>query len=282
MILCIKGFVDDLEKKILASKEAFAKQTTDTIEGQIKGFVDDLEKKVLASKEAIAKQTTNAIEGQIKTLYIDSVESKDRENRKNNIIMFGVPESSTEEDEAKAKEILQKVSDKDIDIVSVTRLRTKNGIKPFPLRVKLKEEKDKWKVISKSASLAQMTGYMKRVYIKRDMTRREREEDQALRSELKERRMKSVQDADGARWIIRKGRVINLTREKKCHRSGTPPRNTDQIHLNQARRPNQTRKRNVVNPDSKSEGRVSPHQHHSSASDHNTPHRESVVVDVHF
>ena len=100
----------------------------------IKGFVDDLEKKVPASKEAIAKQTTNAIEGQIKMLYIDSVESKDRENRKNNIIMFGVPESSTEEDEVKAKEILQKVSDKDIDIVSVTRFRPKNGIKPFPLR----------------------------------------------------------------------------------------------------------------------------------------------------
>ena len=133
MILCIKGFVDDSEKKSLASKEAIAKQTTHAIEGQIKGIVDDLEKKVLAFKEAIAKQTTNAIEGQIKTLYIDSVESKDRENRKNNIIMFGVPESSTEKDDTKAKEMLQKVSNKDIDIVSVIRLRTKNGIKPFPL-----------------------------------------------------------------------------------------------------------------------------------------------------
>ena len=98
----------------------------------MKGFVDDLEKKVLASKEAIAKQTTNAIEGQIKTIYIDSVESKDRENRKNNIIMFSVPESSTEEDEAKAKEILQKVSDKDIDIVSVSRLRTKKWDQTLP------------------------------------------------------------------------------------------------------------------------------------------------------
>ena len=95
MTLCIKGFVDDLEKEVLAYKEAVAKQTTNAMEEQIKGFVDDLEKKVLASKEAIAKQTTNAIEGQIKTLYIDLVESKDRENRKNNIIMFGVPESST-------------------------------------------------------------------------------------------------------------------------------------------------------------------------------------------
>ena len=143
----------------------------------IKGFVDDLEKKVLASKEAIAKQTTNAINGQIKTLYIDLVECKHREIRKNNI-MFGVPESSTEEDEVKAKEILQEVSDKDINIVSIARIRPKNRVKPFPLRVTLKEEKDKWKVISKSSSLAQTTGYMKRVYIKRGLTRREREEDQ--------------------------------------------------------------------------------------------------------
>ena len=127
-----------------------------------------------------------------------------------------------------------------------------------------------------------MTGYMKRVYIQRDMTRREGEEDQALRSELKERRMKSVQDADGARWIIRKGTVINLPREKKGHKSGTPPRNMDQIHLIQTRRPNQTRKKNVVNPDSKSEVRVSPQQHHFSASGHDTPHRESVMVNVLF
>ena len=86
--------------------------------------------------------------------------------------------------------------------------------------------------------------------MKRDMTRREREEYQALRSKLKERRMKSVQDSDGARWIIRKGTVINLTREKKGHRSGIPLRNMDQYHF--------------------------------SASGHDTPHRESGMVDVLF
>ena len=137
-------------------------------------------------------------------------------------------------------------------------------------------------MISKSSSLAQTTGYMKRVYVKRDMTRRGRVEDQDLRNKLKERRMKSVQDTVGARWIIRKGKVINLTREQTGHRSGTPPRNMDQIHLSQTRRPNQTRKRNVVDQYSESEGRVSPHQHHFSASGYDIPHRESVMVDVLF
>ena len=155
--------------------------------------------------------------------------------------------------------------------MSITRLRPKNGLTPLPLRVKLKEEKDKLKMISKSSSLAQMTGYMKQVYIKRDMARREREEDQALRSKLKERRMKLVQDADGVRWIIRKCKVINLTREKKGHRSGTSPRNMDQIHLSQTRRLTQTRKRNVGNPDSKSEGRVITHQYYFRATVHDSP-----------
>ena len=181
--------------------------------------------------------------------------------------MFGVPESSTEEDEVKAKEILQKVSDKDIDMVSVT----KTGIKPFPLKVKFKEEKDKWKVICQIIQPCPEDRLHEEGLYKKRYDREREGGISGLRNELKERRVKSVQDVDGARWIIRKGKVINLTREKKDHRSGTRPRNMDHIHLSQTRGPNQTRKRNVVNTDSESAGRVSPLQHHSSASVHNTP-----------
>ena len=57
------------------------------------------------------------------------------------ILLCLVPKSSTEEDEVKAMEILQKDSDKDIDKVNVTRLRPKNGIKTLPNESQIQRSK---------------------------------------------------------------------------------------------------------------------------------------------
>ena len=52
---------------------------------------------------------------------------------------------------------------------------------------------------------------MKKIFIKPDMTASERKEDWRLRQELK-KRQESEEKQDGAKWIIRRNKVLNTAR----------------------------------------------------------------------
>ena len=52
------------------------------------------------------------------------------------------------------------------------------------------------------------------------MTYMERKEDQELRRELKEKREESNKKQDRARWIIRRGRVVNTARPERLQIQG--------------------------------------------------------------
>ena len=77
--------------------------------------------------------------------------------------------------------------------------------------MRFKDEKTKWLVIKNAKNLAQVEE-MKKIFIKPDMTAAEREEDWWLRQELKKKRQESEEKQDGAKWIIRRNKVINTAR----------------------------------------------------------------------
>ena len=71
--------------------------------------------------------------------------------------------------------------------------------------VELSEVETKWELIKRSKCLKdEDNSGLKQVIIAPDLTRKEREENDKLREELKQRRQ------TGGRWIIRKGKVIKL------------------------------------------------------------------------
>lgn len=150
-------------------------------------------------------------------------ELQDRNERKNNLVIFGVPESESNNrdtcqnhDAISFQEICQAGLGIDANITQVTRLGPKNDSKPRPLRIKLPEESLKWEILRQAKNLANSSDpLVKQIFIRRDMTYMEREEDRKLRQELRERRAESTELQDGARWIIRRGRVMNVARSPR-------------------------------------------------------------------
>ena len=108
-----------------------------------------------------------------------------------------------------------------------TRLGAKKGNTIRPLRVELKDEYNILWNAKKNLARSEAPK-MQKIYIKKDMTYKERKEDQELRRELKEKREKSNEKQDGARWIIRRGRVVNTARPEPPPNPGTYASQPDQ------------------------------------------------------
>ncbi len=72
---------------------------------------------------------------------------------------------------------------------------------------------------------------LKQVYIKKDMTYIEMQEDRKLRDELKARREEARESGGDARWIIRRGKVVNTTRPGR--QTEAAPRETNKPMANQ-------------------------------------------------
>ena len=113
---------------------------------------------------------------------IAAAELKDRDSSKESVIISGVPESYSHEQETRVehdllemKKICANGLDINVSIYKITRMKSKNGICPRPLKVKFTDEKTKWLVVRNAKKLAQVDG-MKTLFIKPDMRTAEREE----------------------------------------------------------------------------------------------------------
>ena len=80
---------------------------------------------------------------------------------------------------------------------------------PRPLRVSVDSESTKWNILKQSKNLTgQGKEMFQTVFIKRDMTPMEREKDLLLRNQLKEKRKISEDKGEQTKWIIRSGKII--------------------------------------------------------------------------
>ena len=109
------------------------------------------------------------------------------------------------EDEENVRSLFsEEIGVDEIQIEKTIRLGKKNE-RNRPLLVKLKDEEGKREILQKASRLRQSTRFPK-VYISKDMTEAERENDKKLRQELREKR------GDGkARFIIRRGSCLLYT-----------------------------------------------------------------------
>ena len=116
-------------------------------------------------------------------------ELNEREKRKKNVIIYGVPESSKEvlaekraEDEQNIKGILDSIGKSEIKPVYSRRLRSKNASKPGPILVELADASLRNPVLLAAKNLRSNDNY-KTVYVSPDLTEAERQLDYQLRQE---------------------------------------------------------------------------------------------------
>jgi hypothetical protein len=116
-------------------------------------------------------------------------ELQEREKRKKNVIIYGIPESTSAtltdkkaDDELKIKEILRVIDKPDISPVYSRRLKSKDSNKPGPVLVELSDTSLRNPVLLAAKKLREVDEY-KSVYISPDLTEAERQLDYKLRQE---------------------------------------------------------------------------------------------------
>ena len=103
----------------------------------------------------------------------------------------------------------------DADVVETTRLGEKQGSNR-PLRIKLSDEATAKRVLRQAKNLSQSDEeQLRNTYIRKDLTMMERREDYMLRMELKKERTESTATEDRKRWIIRRGKIVDVTPSRR-------------------------------------------------------------------
>ncbi|KAK4304810.1 hypothetical protein Pmani_023245 [Petrolisthes manimaculis] len=140
-------------------------------------------------------------------------EKEEKERRKNNLIIFNVPESDKEDGKDRAKEdtetcehiFVHKLEVENFKIEKVVRLRKKTIGKSRPTLVKVEDEGMKWHIISQGKKLKNdYDEKIRKIGLSPDLTKAEQQENQRLRNILEEKKKQ------GGMWKIQRGRIINL------------------------------------------------------------------------
>lgn len=197
-----------------------------------KAELEQLQERVLAVETSLNNPSITNVQGgggaalEPKAVVNNSLdELKDREARKDNIVIFNIAECSEEEidvrkdfDAAQATELFRSDLGVAADVSNPVRLgkRQVNAAYPRPLRVTVNNERTKWNILKAAKNLRESgKEELKVVYIKRDMTRMERMEDENLRKQLMEKRKEAEEKGLRCTWIIRRGRLVNQQRTEQ-------------------------------------------------------------------
>ena len=224
----VEGSMDEIKLLLQALMDKFdsidskLKEKADVDEmRRLEERVEKLEQSVVKLEKSAGgekKEATSTETGHGKSLVETSVnELKERDRRRENIIVFNIPESSCEDSDDRKKQDVERVLSVletelkiKASVSSPTRLgrRNDNG-KPRPLRLKVESEMAKNEILKVAKNLAiAKEDDTRKIYISRDMTPLEREQDKELRKELAEKRKEALDKGEQGRWIIRRGRVM--------------------------------------------------------------------------
>ena len=154
----------------------------------------------------MGESSTNKIESKIKTQVAEVLnDHKEGNDKKNNMMLFNLPESADDTDQEKddqerVKEIInimeREVSTESFNKENVIRLgkrRPHHKEKPRPVKISFNNEDTKWRVLRKSYKLNKHPTYGS-VIASNDKTAKEQQDDRALLAELKEAKRARPED----------------------------------------------------------------------------------------
>ncbi|KAK4319993.1 hypothetical protein Pmani_009115 [Petrolisthes manimaculis] len=199
------------------------KTEIENLKGQIVSLEEDLQtaldKETTWPKPREIQNNNWDLAEETATKVVEKLQEKEeREKRKNNLILFNVPESNKEEGKDREKEDVEVCEDlfsrnlqvESFRIEKVIRLGKKTQGRHRPTMVKMEEEKTKWHIVAQGKKLRDSTNaVIQKIGIAPDLTREQREEQKRLRNLLDEKRLR------GGRWGIRRGRVVDLDKPNR-------------------------------------------------------------------
>ena len=197
----INGRFENLETQMKSIEEKISKGTT----------VTDI--KSPSFREILKKDIQKSVKEKVKEELEDKREAELIEEKKNNIVLFNVPESLSEDCESRMRHdrdmflTLYNIEENDFadETVKVMhRVGSKEAKKPRPMVVKFINNEDKAKYLKDSGDLAlSVDGKDVQIYATNDRTRKQRETMKNLTTEIKERRKAGEEDI-----VIRNFRII--------------------------------------------------------------------------
>ena len=161
------------------------------------------------------------VEKEITTRLEEKIEEKtEHDKRKDNIVVWNIPESEKEnteerqeEDTKAAYEILGKTTELDKDSFSKIERLGKKGNRPRLLRITVKSPQLKEKIVKNQRKVNEdHTDRQNFNYINHDLTPAEREKERKAREELKAE-LKRRQDQGEKNIGIRGKSIVNLKRD---------------------------------------------------------------------
>ena len=201
-----------LQEDIIHCKDFQISGVQQAVESEMNGLktvVQDTFKAEIKSYSAAVESSTSSSlvipSGKLQSVAKTIVEEEDRSKH---VMVFGLPESSTEPLADVATEIFQELGEKP-KVVSVCRL---GSVKPGivrPVKVALRSHSDCSQVLWKSRNLRMVDKY-KNVFLAPDRSPDEREKHKELVNKLKEKRLKEPQK----RHYIRSGNICSVDNDK--------------------------------------------------------------------
>jgi len=187
----------------------------------VESKIDSMEQEMKAMKQSKKSDETHMIDCVERVLSARSKESTDEEaekaKRKTNVIVHGLSESSASEasereddDLGVVDSMMREMKCDDVEVTQTVRLGRKpdvsdnaNTYKPRPLKLVLKTEEQKIRVLTAAKNLRlKKDGAWKDVFLHADLTMKEREMRRQLVSEMKERKQQGETDLIIVNWKI--------------------------------------------------------------------------------
>jgi hypothetical protein len=142
-------------------------------------------------------------------------ELNERERRKKNVVIYGIPESEMEfltdkkaDDGEKIKEIFNIIGKSNVSPVYARRLKSKDTTKPGPIIVELSDVSLRNPLLLAAKNLREKEGY-KSIYISPDLTEAQRSLDYDLRMKRNEANSTLVEDSP-FRYGIRGNQIVKI------------------------------------------------------------------------
>jgi glucan-binding YG repeat protein len=163
-------------------------------------------------EEVLQAQIQETVQSQIQA---NTKETRLREQKKNNLIVFNIPECEGVDDSQTDIEYFDKLCKEDlkvqVNVASANRIGTKNDEQLRPVILRMGDVQQKGQVLKKAKELDKLEDQTKKnIYIKPDLTPQQRKESAELRRQRDQKQQESDSKNEAIRWIIRKGKLIDM------------------------------------------------------------------------
>ena len=214
-----------MEVSALGRQLEGVEEKVDMISGTLNKKISDLADSVVNTVHE-ASPVVQAVQGAIQgALQQDKAEELEIEQRKRNVIVHGVPESSADNADQRMDDDLtvlsamfQEVSVEDARVESVVRLGRRSNDpthSPRPMKVILDSVDNKVRLLRNAKNLREkQEGGWARIFVHQDLTPKQREARKPLVAELKQRKANGETDL-----VIFNGKVVQKRRPQSANAS---------------------------------------------------------------